>query len=596
MKIEEKKKKNKHCSSITYTTGDPAFNIKMFNKHFGTDRGYFSGTIKPEAATQADTFLAASPDGANSVSLGGGESSGAGDAGAASGGEGGGSLEEAKRYVRRYYARPMNKFASNKAEIIRILIDADKKGQNCSIYTLNNLYDNNDVTKLTPKDIIYYYDDGILYDKNHVKIMDYDLMVKHEEERDNMDVDKVSNGKFIDNYSDRITELTGEDKEDEVRHRKSSEKDLVMEDVIDEEKIYAARINKEVEVPMSTKIIAQNEVEKFISNLEPEEEFTVGYINPMFFYPQLVDEFTLVKCTELIGTTGVDYIEADADDNNKARRIEISKEAEKKHADGTAVNLARQPGAREYGDASADYEVANRLVKQHRDDETVKKHGNLSTILFYPTIGQKPTVHYMLNLHDEDDYFEIDREDVIDSIIPIAEKLTANKRWSLDDLRTKIAKELASDEATISTVEFSGENRYETRSRISSGPQSNSNTVIKKPVRALYTNQIYYLSNKDKTFGAPLTESINKNIKKEEKCLEEAFECTFDDYDAYGRKLVEGKTVDDICCICGEKIDGYGNNPEPYMSAENGERCCDECNIRFVIPARLAQLDNDEEK
>ena len=162
MKIEEKKKKNKHCSSITYTTGDPAFNIKMFNKHFGTDRGYFSGTIKPEAATQADTFLAASPDGANSVSLGSGESSGAGDAGASSGGEGGGALEEAKRYVRRYYARPMNKFASNKAEIIRILIDADKKGQNCSIYTLNKLYDNNDVTKLTPKDIIYYYDDGIL--------------------------------------------------------------------------------------------------------------------------------------------------------------------------------------------------------------------------------------------------------------------------------------------------------------------------------------------------------------------------------------------------------------------------------------------------
>ena len=32
------------------------------------------------------------------------------------------------------------------------------------------------------------------------------------------------------------------------------------------------------------------------------------------------------------------------------------------------------------------------------------------------------------------------------------------------------------------------------------------------------------------------------------------------------------------------------------MSAENGERCCDECNIRFVIPARLAQLDKDEEE
>ena len=92
------------------------------------------------------------------------------------------------------------------------------------------------------------------------------------------------------------------------------------------------------------------------------------------------------------------------------------------------MNLARQPGAREYGDASADYEVANRLVNQHRDDETVKQRGKLSTILFYPTIGQKPTVHYMLNLHDEDDYFEIDREDIIDTIIPIAEKLTAKKR------------------------------------------------------------------------------------------------------------------------------------------------------------------------
>ena len=115
-------------------------------------------------------------------------------------------------------------------------------------------------------------------------------------------------------------------------------------------------------------------------------------------------------------------------------------------------------------------------------------------------------------------------------------------------------------------------------------------------MRALYTNQIYYLSNKDKTFGAPLTESVNKNIKQEEKCLEEAFECSFDDYDAYGRKLVEGKTVDYICCICVEKIDGFGNNPEPYMSAENGNRCCDECNIRFVIPARLAQLDKDEEE
>ena len=28
--------------------------------------------------------------------------------------------------------------------------------------------------------------------------------------------------------------------------------------------------------------------------------------------------------------------------------------------------------------------------------------------------------------------------------------------------------------------------------------------------------------------------------------------------------FIEGKEKDAVCCICGEQIDGYGNNPEPY--------------------------------
>lgn len=40
------------------------------------------------------------------------------------------------------------------------------------------------------------------------------------------------------------------------------------------------------------------------------------------------------------------------------------------------------------------------------------------------------------------------------------------------------------------------------------------------------------------------------------------------------------------CCICGEKIEGYGNNAEPVKS----ERCCDACNIKVVIPARIKQI------
>lgn len=93
-------------------------------------------------------------------------------------------LTEAKREVTRYYIRPQNIFCSNKADILKTLIELED--QNCSIYTLKNLKDNKDVHKLTTNDIIYYYDDGILYDKNHVRIMDYDLYVKHEEDRKNL--------------------------------------------------------------------------------------------------------------------------------------------------------------------------------------------------------------------------------------------------------------------------------------------------------------------------------------------------------------------------------------------------------------------------
>jgi hypothetical protein len=112
-------------------------------------------------------------------------------------------LTEAKRYVRRYYIRPQNVFCSNKTDVIQALIQFED--QDCSIYTLNNLGDEKDVTKLTNKDIIYYYDDGILYDKNHMKVMDYDLAIKHEEERPNVDIDQTSDTKLSQVYQDRLT-------------------------------------------------------------------------------------------------------------------------------------------------------------------------------------------------------------------------------------------------------------------------------------------------------------------------------------------------------------------------------------------------------
>lgn len=48
------------------------------------------------------------------------------------------------------------------------------------------------------------------------------------------------------------------------------------------------------------------------------------------------------------------------------------------------------------------------------------------------------------------------------------------------------------------------------------------------------------------------------------------------------------------CIICGKPINnGYGNNPEPVKSFG---KCCDECNIEYVIPARIRRAVYKEEE
>ena len=103
-------------------------------------------------------------------------------------------------------------FCGNKEDIIQALIRAGD--QNCSVYSLKNLTDHEDVHLLQPSDIIYYWDDRVLYDKNHVQVMDYDLFVKHEEERKKVgNIDAVSDAAFSAMYDDRATEDDLKDKE-----------------------------------------------------------------------------------------------------------------------------------------------------------------------------------------------------------------------------------------------------------------------------------------------------------------------------------------------------------------------------------------------
>lgn len=193
------KKRKKPFDSVSYTSGCIGLNMDFFNSHFGT------GELGETTCGESDCF--------NSLETN--------DSGNGSGGDGAGlgeSLLEAKyddeptptRYIKRYYIRPQNIFCSKKSDILKALVK-DVGENNCSVYSLKSLADHDDVHLLKPSDIIYYYDEGILYDKNHVKVMDYDLNVKHEEDRPRFNPDTASDAKFDDVYEDRLVENLTED-------------------------------------------------------------------------------------------------------------------------------------------------------------------------------------------------------------------------------------------------------------------------------------------------------------------------------------------------------------------------------------------------
>ena len=54
------------------------------------------------------------------------------------------------------------------------------------------------------------------------------------------------------------------------------------------------------------------------------------------------------------------------------------------------------------------------------------------------------------------------------------------------------------------------------------------------------------------------------------------------------KEVEEMKKKEHKCSLCGKKFVGFGNNPEPLAPYE--ERGCDECNTKYVIPARIYGL------
>lgn len=51
-----------------------------------------------------------------------------------------------------------------------------------------------------------------------------------------------------------------------------------------------------------------------------------------------------------------------------------------------------------------------------------------------------------------------------------------------------------------------------------------------------------------------------------------------------------------VCCICGKEFTGWGNNPIGALDKDGkmvdfkDEVCCDECNARYVLTARMFQM------
>ena len=77
----------------------------------------------------------------------------------------------------------------------------------------------------------------------------------------------------------------------------------------------------------------------------------------------------------------------------------------------------------------------------------------------------------------------------------------------------------------------------------------------------------------------------NKNIKT----LKEDFEDeNVSEPVAKDEEPVEEELEDEHkCCICGEPIEGHGNNPFPVKTEGD---CCDKCNAEVVIPARIEKM------
>lgn len=85
--------------------------------------------------------------------------------------------------------------------------------------------------------------------------------------------------------------------------------------------------------------------------------------------------------------------------------------------------------------------------------------------------------------------------------------------------------------------------------------------------------------NRERSHNLNIWKQIGKVVRQTAQTV-----IIHDDENEFAKTKEEFANPYERCCICGEKIEGYGNNPSPIKDEGH---CCDDCNMCRVVPARL---------
>lgn len=226
------------------------------------------------------------------------------------------------------------------------------------------------------------------------------------------------------------------------------------------------------------------------------------------------------------------------------------------------------------GDVILDPKTKKPIIKKDAEgNDVVKVHLDLSKILFYPKVGSRPNVTYYLDLHDGKGFSKVGRDILVNVLYKRVEEAAMlkdnatiekeatkaglkfikdqgfaslkdfmdaypglsptdykyciekgldpttflkdhpySKRWTMGQFTDKVKKTIEQDSATISTQDLNAGKGYSPSTSVGGNGLRHLNKEEEKPqVRALYSNQVYYISGRPGTYGKKLHEGLTED-------------------------------------------------------------------------------------